>query len=83
MMLKVGDMLLCKKNNYVADNIEYTDIFITGYSYKVLHIDKEFYVLSSDDGEYLLKEIRDYFYTPQELRKLKLEKLNKNNEINS
>ena len=78
MNLEMGDKLLCKKN-YI--------IFKELYFYKILKIEYEINILcekqsiysswwfSLDPNDNPKNYIWDYFYTPQELRKLKLERL--------
>ena len=81
--MKVGDKLLCKKDKIFIDVI----IFINDNYYTITIIDKTdnsiligdiwFYLFKkyNPNGKYNYWFIWDYFYTPQELRKLKLKKL--------
>ena len=72
-MLRVGDRLLCKKTtNYDADNKYYIITRILG---DIVYFNNDYYHYNYNDkfGYY----IWDHFYTPQEVRKMKLERLNK------
>ena len=77
MNLKVGDKLLCKQNNIIFIKNNYYFIIET------LVKDNYNYVRMSDCAKnrigvwYIIEFIWDYFCTPQEIRKLKLEKLMK------
>ena len=80
-MLKVGDKLLCKKKDrhchcgkyyYISkinDSGLYTIVMSTIKNYIV--VEKDCYSLKKESTYYIL----DYFYTPQEIRKMKLERL--------
>lgn len=88
MKLKVGDKLLCKNSLSYEDALYYfedvakplykdKEYIITGIDtlwYKdsigVFVEDMEFHI----DGDYWMM-LWNYFYTPQEIRKIKLEKL--------
>ncbi len=72
--MKAGDKILCKKASissllyldrlYEIKSMSTNTITVTGTHGILLQIDKQI--------------IKEYFYTPQELRKLKLEKLYEN-----
>ena len=76
-MLRVGDKLLCKrdKDYYNYENkckgIIYTSNCIDNN--KIYFNETYFYVITDQRYFYIWR----YFYKPNELRKLKLEKLNK------
>ena len=72
---KVGDNLLCKYSD--QDN----DFITVGCYYNITYLSGNLLMITDDDGDdnwfsvgddY---DVRDYFYNPNELRKLKLEKL--------
>ena len=75
-MLKIGDKLLCKKSyNGVIEGEYYIVTLVKSrfegkYYYSIINID--------NDNVYFVKYyyIWDYFYKPQEVRKLKLKQLN-------
>ena len=72
-MLKVGDKLLCKKSSECYKKYE-------GKCYTISKIDINYNLIQIDDWFSLYYDdifyyIWYYFYTPQELRKMKLEKL--------
>ena len=81
-MLKVGDELLCKK---VFDFFKISTDFLVNNYYTIKIIDKTdnsiliekiWFSLNKTSKNSLYRVcIWDHFYTPQELRKLKLEKL--------
>ena len=81
-MLKVGDRLLCKKTDEEIKKNEYYFITLISYTnnyYTIKIIDKtdnsvliENYWFSNKCSFYY---IWNYFYTPQEVRKMKLERL--------
>ena len=76
-MLKVGDKLLCKKsyklvNNFYKCKKERNKYYtITCIDVERIYFEEDFFFNISQSIWY----IWDYFYTPQELRKLKLERL--------
>ena len=80
-MFKVGDKLLCKKivkHIHIKETKYYT---ITKISYDSVLIDDWWFNKNYNFysfGSYIKKSyyVWDYFYTPQELRKLKLKQLN-------
>ena len=85
-MLKVGDKLLCKKTtsryNYKYLNtiiIDTASLKEAGRYYNIFNIINN--TIFFDDGDYYylypksLFYVWNYFYTPQELRKMKLERL--------
>ena len=83
-MLKVGDKLLCKKT-YEHNRFEGKYYTITGIDnecvYFVYFVDNGCWPHSLSDVGYSLNSngnwyIWNYFYTPQEMRKLKLKQLN-------
>ena len=63
-MLKVGDILLCKET-VIYFTISRIDKFIW------INDDRDWFSLNKESGYY----IWDYFYTAQEVRKMKLERL--------
>ena len=82
-MLKVGDRLLCKKNTnynkYVFASNKYKNVhyIITKIFENHVYFDdasfEDWFLYNNKSNWY----IWDYFYTPQEMRKLKLKQLNK------
>ena len=74
MKLKVGDKLLCKINiNFLKKNEYYIITNIDDVSDDV-YVNNDWYILYPNDWYYY---VWDYFYTPQELRKMKLKQLMK------
>ena len=81
MNLKVGDILLCKQddNCWVIDLLDYQHVYknrdyiINDIKNENLSINNLTYFYDKTDNWY----VWDYFYTPQEVRKLKLKQLNK------
>ena len=84
-MLKVGDKLLCKKSDSLrckrgkSDKVYLGKVkdkyyIITDIVNNRIYFDDDYYYLNSLSTNWF-KYIWDYFYTPQELRKMKLEKL--------
>ena len=86
----VGDRIICKKYYEVHDSYDSYDTaymvyisFLEGSEYEVVEIDQTygFYTMitikynSEKCYNFVGDYIYDYFYTEQELRKLKLEKL--------
>ena len=80
MSLKAGDRLLCKKsvlsgtftnNKYYNKYYIVTDVFDD-----IVYFNNDFYFRSDSPNNCNNWYIWDYFYTPQEVRKLKLERLN-------
>ena len=74
--MKVGDKLLCKKSYYDIKKHKYytiTDIKKLNYfvDYYFYMFESRWYCLDPNDIWY----IWNYFYTPQELRKMKLKQL--------
>lgn len=80
-----------KKGDYLISKIHYEGRFLLNKSYKILDITISDigYIVSMESewsqhltelGSYniLKPAIYDYFYTPQETRKIKLDKINKN-----
>ena len=70
-MLKVGDKLLCKKTSYNIKKGKYysiTNINVYVYINNIVHFDGIEYSLDQND-------IWKFFYTPQEVRKMKLKQL--------
>lgn len=89
--MKVGDRLYCYKDLINSDVEGKRHIFVVGEYYELNFInDKEVRVVYCYDdywdyfwfyldySDTILNKLGDYFYTEKELRKLKLEKLNKN-----
>ena len=76
-MLKVGDKLLCKKDRllsqYKLNKLKGEYYSITGIDVYFVYFDGigDWYNLNSNSVCY----IGNYFYTPQELRKMKLKQL--------
>ena len=87
-MLKIGDKLLCKKSDKLLckkDDISYNNFKNHKGEYYIITkiYDNVTFIsfISVGNLDYFNKKnssyyIWDYFYKPQELRKLKLEKLN-------
>ena len=81
--MKSGDKLYCKKELYVAN---FGICFTLDKCYKVASVDVCYLFIQDNDGDNLLfyfykdkvsdRVCNDYFYTEQELRKLKLDRLN-------
>ena len=78
-MLKVGDRLLCKKNTTNNNKYNKYELFLKNEYYIITIIDNvyvyvchDWYKLDQNSIWYLW----DFFYTPQEVRKLKLKQLN-------
>ena len=69
-MLKVGDKLLCKKLVPLLKE-KYKYYIITNINSEMIHFLADYYLNKNKTVWYLWK----YFYTPQELRKMKLERL--------
>ena len=69
-MLKVGDRLLCKKKR-IINYPDYKNFVIDD---ECAYFDYDWYSLNPNDDYWYLWE---YFYTPKELRKLKLKQLNR------
>ena len=71
--MRVGDRLLCKKSRFlnIIKNEYYT---ITNISNVYIYFSYDWYILYPNDWYYY---VWDYFYTPQEMRKMKLKQLMK------
>jgi hypothetical protein len=74
-MLKIGEKYRCKKSH----NFNYTNIIENNY-YIIDHLDKYWVRVEIDSKRgialsYTSDDFYDYFYSKQEERKLKLEKL--------
>jgi len=82
-MFNVGDYVICKvnSNNYTKYKSYKIVKIIHGLNF-ILHNDESdilSYHMESDatfNAIFILSEFNEYFYSPQELRKEKLEKLN-------
>ena len=66
-MLKVGDKLLCKKTVIYFTILRMDEFIIDIW----INDDNDLFSLNKNSEYY----IWDYFYTPQEVRKMKLERL--------
>jgi len=81
-MLKVGDIVICKKNRYQP---EYGIIYNVNESYTITGIDKILVYVNYRGFNKTYKDryysFDDYFYTKQDFRKQKLQKLCSNQEI--
>ena len=79
-MLKIGDKLLCKKTGklYNIKKISYIikDEYYFDWINNFIHLNLNDYYFSLDQNNYYY--IWKYFYTPQEIRKLKLKKIKVN-----
>ena len=75
-MLKIGDRLLCKRDTDYLGKVKDKYYTITDIADNKVYFSDigniKVYFFDDDDDFYIWK----YFYTPQEVRKLKLEKLN-------
>ena len=73
-MLKVGDKLLCKKtyNHFNCYNIVEGEYYEISYIINYIYFDNN-YFFSLDPNHYWY--IWNWFYKPQEIRKLKLKQL--------
>ena len=73
-MLKVGDKLLCKKSYHhgsVYNKVEGKYYIITMFDSNMIFFDDDYYSIDPNYKWY----IWDWFYTQQEIRKMKLKKL--------
>ena len=75
-MLKVGDKLLCKITNFFVDKyytIKIINKFDNSVIFRIKNENDDFFTfsLNKNDNYYIWK----YFYTPNEVRKMKLKKL--------
>ena len=81
MNLKIGDKLLCKKNYIIFRKEKLYFYEILNVEYEIINIICEkqsiynSWYFSLDPNDKLWDYIWDYFYTPQEVRKMKLKKL--------
>ena len=72
MKLKEGDILICKKKCRIPIGQEATIKFFIANEVHMEWFIEEGY---NDDGYIPHNQIKDYFYTEKELRKIKLEKI--------
>ena len=79
MTLKVGDKLLCKKSNVSSKMEVEKNYTITGFDQNGVYFDDDWYSLYPESNWYIWK----YFYSSQEIRKLKLEKLKQSIDVES
>ena len=76
MKLKVGDKLLCKNVISIKLKIgKYYTILKIDNNNNIIHFDNYYFYTNPRAYEYY-NYIWEYFYTPQEVRKLKLKQLN-------
>ena len=78
-MLKIGDKLLCKKTGKLYNIKKISYIIKDEYYIQMGDLISKWRFVLNKDNKITFHDlyIWDYFYTPQELRKLKLEKLMK------
>ena len=77
--MKAGDKLLCKKEKHVYKNFVIDKYYtITDIYDECAYFDYDWYSFSLDKtlDKTSFNYVWDYFYTPQEVRKMKLKKLN-------
>ena len=78
-MLKVGDKLLCKKGIGFNDKVFNFEVFNFGDYYTIQFVHKTNFFINnwwfekSESG--IGWHVFDYFYTPKEVRKMKLKQL--------
>jgi len=84
-MLKVGDRLYCYRNSVVMNTFSYT----IGKIYIIVRITEFIWVINDDNEQdwfYINDKSNEYsyenwFYTNQEMRKIKLERINESYNV--
>ena len=74
-MLKIGDRLLCKRDIVVFGKVKDIYYIVTDVFDDIVYFNNDFYFRSDSPYNNCDNWIWKYFYTPQEVRKMKLERL--------